>query len=353
VPELAQLVERGQLSTKHVDALLEEVCRWTDTEEQAAAVLRLTLDRARARAATYGWPTPGQLKKRLQTAAILLDLQAAEKRKKTVHERRGVALLQTGAGAATLTIEGPDLPLVLAFDAIRARAQAMGQLEGDERSLEQRLYDAALELLQVDADGGQSLRPTTGLDGEPLRLVVRGVEVAVLTPYSVTQGGELELAEIAGYGPILPSTARELIEGADSLRRVAIDADTGDVLCVDDKTPGPASLAMLQQLAARPVVPRDLDSPHYRVPGRLRRHLEHRDRTCTFPGCHVPGKHCDIDHREPWPRGSTSAHNCHCLCRRHHRAKQHYFTVTLDPDNGDTLWTTPDGRTYRRPPPRW
>jgi hypothetical protein len=449
VPELAALVESGQLSSKHVDALLDEVCRWTDTPEQASAVLQLTVDRARDRAAVYGWPTPGQFKKRLATAALLLDLTAAQKRKNSVHARRGVALSSTGAGQAALTIEGPDLPLLLAFDAIRARAEAMGQLEGDQRTLDNRMYDAALELLQVDADGGDSLRPSTGLDGEPLRLVVRGVEIAVLTPYSVTQGGDLELAEVPGYGPILPSTARELLENADSLRRVAIDATTGDVICVDDKVPGPArtrrpgstqpaapqattvsdvddarpaadrpdgsqagaqtrsphhpdpphddddpddpddpphdgggspvpdpqdlaptacatepepaaapgvnpdTLVMLQRLAARKVIPFELDSAHYTVPGRLRRHLELRDRTCTFPGCHVPGKHCDVDHREPWPRGPTSEHNCHCVCRRHHRAKQEYFTVTLDHTTGDTLWSTPDGRTYRKPPPRW
>jgi hypothetical protein len=468
VPELAALVESGQLSSKHVEALLEEVCRWTDTPEQARAVLQLTLDRARQRAAVYGWPTPGQFKKRLQTAALLLDLTAAEQRKTSVHARRGVALLATGAGQAALSIEGPDLPLLLAFDAIRARAEAMGQLEGDQRTLDNRMYDAALELLQVDSDGGDSVRPSTGLDGEPLRLVVRGIEIAVLIPYSVTQGGDLELAEVPGYGPILPSTARELLQDAHSLRRVAIDATTGDVLCVDDKVPGPArtrrqattpptaadvddspdddgpeegrggggarpdptpqtpaadgqapeprqlsveqgppsheapvmfgplsdpavragvpalrrglqtlpaddppdpaqpehtepteprvspdTLAMLQRLAARKVIPCELDSAHYTVPGRLRRHLELRDRTCTFPGCHVPGKHCDIDHREPWPRGRTSEHNCHCLCRRHHRGKQDYFTITLDLTTGDTLWTTPDGRTYRRPPPRW
>jgi hypothetical protein len=108
---------------------------------------------------------------------------------------------------------------------------------------------------------------------------------------------------------------------------------------------------LLQRLAADPVVHRDLRSTSYRVNGRIRRFIELRDRTCTFPGCTVPGHWCDVDHREPWPLGPTDRLNCHCLCRRHHRAKQAYFTVTLDQRTGDTLWTTPDGRTYRRPPP--
>lgn len=72
-----------------------------------------------------------------------------------------------------------------------------------------------------------------------------------------------------------------------------------------------------------------------------------------FPGCTLPGKYCDVDHREPWPHGPTDAQNTQCLCRRHHRAKQSYFTVTVDPENGDTIWTAPDGRQYRRPPPTY
>jgi hypothetical protein len=109
---------------------------------------------------------------------------------------------------------------------------------------------------------------------------------------------------------------------------------------------------MLEQLTCEAVVIRDLSSDAYRPPDRLRRHVERRDRTCTFPGCTVPGERCDVDHREPWPHGRTSEANCHCLCRRHHRAKQAYFTVTVDPD-GSTIWTTPDGRQYRRPPPTY
>jgi hypothetical protein len=110
----------------------------------------------------------------------------------------------------------------------------------------------------------------------------------------------------------------------------------------------------LSELAGRKVIRRDLNTSAYRVPGRLRRFVEHRDRTCCFPGCTVPGRFCDVDHREEWPRGRTDPENCHCLCRRHHRAKQFYFAeVVLDPLTGDTLWVTYDGETYRRAQPRY
>jgi antitoxin (DNA-binding transcriptional repressor) of toxin-antitoxin stability system len=246
-----------------------------------------------------------------------------------------------------------------------------------------------------------------GQDGQPVTLTVRGVQVALIMPVSVAQGGDLELAEIPGLGPVLPSTARELLAHADTVQRITVDSTSGQVLTVDTPVPGPgrrrdrepaqqpgdeattagpdlepgtatdaadpgesapiltepepepASVApeavqgLLEQLTTAPVEVRDLSSEAYRPPDRLRRHVERRDRTCTFPGCTVPGERCDLDHREPWPHGPTTDTNCHCLCRRHHRAKQAYFTVELDPDTGDTLWTTPDGHQYRRPPPTY
>jgi hypothetical protein len=378
LPRLAELVLAGRITDKHVQALLDEVGKWTDSDEQARALLEQTLALCEERAQSSGWPTPGELKKALQRVAILNDLRAAEKRRKSIAERRGVSLWQSGPGGATLTIEGPDLPLVLAHRAIQERAEAMRHLEGDTRSRDQREYDAAIELLTVDAEqppgGGVSARPTTGLDGEPLELVVRGSQVAVVMPYSVAKGGDHELAEVPGLGPILPSTARALLEHADSLQRVAVDATTGTVLAVDDKVPGPnrtnpktrardtsasqvtshQEVEPLSELAGRKVIRRDLNTSAYRVPGRLRRFVEHRDRTCCFPGCTVPGRFCDVDHREEWPRGRTDPENCHCLCRRHHRAKQFYFAeVVLDPLTGDTLWVTYDGETYRRAQPRY
>jgi hypothetical protein len=378
VPELVALVETGELSSRHAEALLDEAGKWTDNQDKQQEVLELTLARCRVRSEKNGcWPTPGELRKRLRTAALLLDLTAAEKHTRSVFERRGVGLHQSGIGQGTLCIEGPEVSVVQIMDCLRARAEALGRLPGDARSREQRLFDAASELLTVDADGGQSPVPTLDDSAQPVTIRVRGVEVSVLVPYSVAVGEDLELAEIPGLGPILPSTARELLAQAAHLRRVAVDADTGAVLAVDDRVPGPAPddsedvdaqgsaadrpctapalhpalIVLLQRLAADPVVHRDLRSTSYRVNGRIRRFIELRDRTCTFPGCTVPGHWCDVDHREPWPLGPTDRLNCHCLCRRHHRAKQAYFTVTLDQRTGDTLWTTPDGRTYRRPPP--
>ncbi|HUR13949.1 MAG TPA: hypothetical protein VM097_05610, partial [Mycobacteriales bacterium] len=241
VPELLALVERGELSTRHATALLTEAGRFAagDTGQQTA-LIRETLLRCQTRVdAGQGWPTPGELKKRLQTVAVLADLSAAEKRRKSVAEQRGVSAFPTGVGAAALSIEGPQVQVAAMHEAIRARAEAMGRLPGESRSLMQRMHDAAYELLTVDADGGESAVPAVGLDGEPVTISVRGIQVALIMPVSVAQGGDLELAEIPGLGPVLPSTARELLAQAETVQRITVDATTGQVITVDTPSPGP------------------------------------------------------------------------------------------------------------------
>lgn len=54
------------------------------------------------------------------------------------------------------------------------------------------------------------------------------------------------------------------------------------------------------------------------TPGQ-RRALAHRDRGCTFPGCHVPATWCDAHHVVHWARGGRSdLGNYALLCPRHH-----------------------------------
>jgi hypothetical protein len=385
LPGLVASLEAGELTDRHVFAVVDEVAVWApDDEDQQAAVAALVVARMRAARRLDGpMPTPGELTRRVRAAALLLDLQAAEKAKKSVAERRGVSCFQSAVGEGTLSLSGPEVQVVAVTDAIRARAEAYGRLAGDERTLDQRMFDAAYDLLSVDAAGGESAVPALDVQGQLVTIRVRGVEIQVLVPYSLTQGGELELAEIAGFGPILPSTARELLGQAEHVRQVAVDAGTGEVLAVEDRVPvrrDPQSDQPTAELTTEPTAepapaePLPLDpgvaralqalrdrplqhlgpqsSAAYRAGARVLRAIRARDRSCTFPGCTTPARWTDADHRDPWPRGATSTLNMHCLCRRHHRAKQGYFTVELD-EHGNTIWTTPDGRRYRRPPPRF
>ncbi|HEV1998070.1 MAG TPA: hypothetical protein VGR61_08075 [Candidatus Dormibacteraeota bacterium] len=105
----------------------------------------------------------------------------------------------------------------------------------------------------------------------------------------------------------------------------------------------------LARVRTDPVRTLDLSTDRYAVPGRLKRHLVLRDRTCVFPGCPRRAEQCEKDHRLPWPRGSTCEANLDNKCKHHHQAKHDCFGVELL-DDGTVRWTTPTGHTYDRPP---
>ncbi|HTC70730.1 MAG TPA: DUF222 domain-containing protein, partial [Acidothermaceae bacterium] len=131
-------------------------------------------------------------------------------------------------------------------------------------------------------------------------------------------------AELVGYGPIPAALVRDRSATADWVRLV-VDPVTGYLL--------------------------DYGTKVYRPPAELADYVMARDRRCRFPGCNARATVCDIDHNIPAPRGDTSAKNCCCLCRHHHRLKTFGgWTVQLKPD-GSCLWTSPCGRQFVSDPP--
>jgi hypothetical protein len=85
------------------------------------------------------------------------------------------------------------------------------------------------------------------------------------------------------------------------------------------------------------------------VPGRITEQVAVRDRTCVFPWCTRPARHCDCDHVVARSRnGPTCSCNVAPLCRRRHRLKTHspWRHVVLDP--GTYLWTSPHGYQFLR-----
>jgi len=59
------------------------------------------------------------------------------------------------------------------------------------------------------------------------------------------------------------------------------------------------------------------------APDTLRVALQFLHGTCQAPGCMVPAERCDIDHRHPFPEGSTQGDNLGPFCTRHHNFKGH------------------------------
>ena len=333
LPGLLEAVEAGQLTERHVHAVLRELDKVELTLEQRQAVVLVMLAR-------YSGQAPGELGRLVARLIVQVDRAAAAARDAQATKDRQVRFTGDVDGQSLLIARGPTAQIA----AIRAALEATLPDDadpGDERSRDAREFDLLYALLT----GGET---------------VGSWHAEVIVPFSVAEGGDLELAEIPGLGPILPSTARDLLDQCESMSQVAVD-ETGAVIAVCDPIrrpqpepmpacqPVPASDAfLLQRLAEAPVL-RDLTGAGYRFPPRLRRFLEARDRTCVFPGCNRRATRTDKDHRIPWPAGPTSDDNGQCLCRHHHRAKHAVFTVLRDPD-GSYLWITRGGWQFRRQP---
>jgi len=79
------------------------------------------------------------------------------------------------------------------------------------------------------------------------------------------------------------------------------------------------------------------------VPPALRRALQHRDRSCRFPGCNA--RFGQGHHVRHWAQGGpTTLSNLALLCRRHHRAVH---------EEGYQLERMPDGALQFRRPNGW
>ncbi|MGI8794233.1 MAG: HNH endonuclease signature motif containing protein, partial [Acidimicrobiales bacterium] len=78
--------------------------------------------------------------------------------------------------------------------------------------------------------------------------------------------------------------------------------------------------------------------------GALRRAIEVRDRTCTWPGCDVPAVRCHGDHANPVTAGGPTAQaNGQCLCATHngHKGTNPEPRRRADPD-GHLRWLDDD-----------
>ncbi len=97
-----------------------------------------------------------------------------------------------------------------------------------------------------------------------------------------------------------------------------------------------------------------MEVPGYRVPDRLRRWLNTRDRTCRNPVCRQPATRCDQDHTVAYDRGGRT---CTCdlgaVCRAHHQLKQLPGWQLTQDAQGYFTWRTPAGLTYRKEPHRY
>ncbi|WP_166787383.1 MULTISPECIES: HNH endonuclease signature motif containing protein [unclassified Cryobacterium] len=146
-------------------------------------------------------------------------------------------------------------------------------------------------------------------------------QVNVTVPVLTLLGKSEEPGYLAGYGPIDPDTARRLAAGAPSFTRLLTHPETGVVLSMGRDT--------------------------YKPPAALKKWLEVRDETCTFPGCRRSAKRSDLDHSVEWQHGGeTDAMNLAHLCPYHHAVKSYTRWSPRHLGDGRIEWTSPAGYSY-------
>ncbi|MBN9193375.1 HNH endonuclease signature motif containing protein [Microbacterium sp.] len=163
--------------------------------------------------------------------------------------------------------------------------------------------------------GSEGARTTRAVTAVAATAVPDGTSAAGHCP----TGADFGPADLAGYGPIDPDTARHLAGHAPGWDRILTHPISGAILAVG----------------------------RYRPSKAIARALRARDRHCRFVGCRQPVHRCDLDHtRDAHAGGRTAVCNLANLCRRHHILKHHTAWQVRQLPGGILEWTSPTGRVY-------
>lgn len=354
LPATWQGLHRGTLRRLQALVLIDETQGLTPAQcaQVEQQVLPDALDRV-----------PGELRRRVRRVVLRVQdqHQLEQERRRAVAERAVSATpLPHGMAGVWATMRAEQERV---FTSTLRQLAARAKTDGDVRTAAQRQADvlAALPGLVLDGlvgAGGSELAAALAAAGFRSGGRRRDVQAIVLVPAHTALGSSDEPAELIGHGPITAAHARDLLAAAD-LRTAAVDSATGRLLAVDERllshdepagidVPEPGWRTALRRRLGKPfTVP--ADEEQYRPSAGLSRYVRLRDHRCIGVGCHVAARQCDDEHRVAWPAGHTGPGNLGPVSRRCHRAKQSGWSYVRARD-GTTVWTSPLGRSYRKPP---
>ncbi|WP_216699007.1 HNH endonuclease signature motif containing protein, partial [Arthrobacter sp. Br18] len=198
---------------------------------------------------------------------------AADRRLELIPDRDGMCWLSA------------YLPAVTASGVFGRVTDLARAVQGPEeaRTLTQLRADVLMDLLTTPAPntGSESGAGVSGGPGYSGR-GISGAEVLVTMDVQTLLGFTDNPAQLEGYGPLSPASARELAAISRHFTPLLVGGETN-------------ALAMGRTA---------------RLPSTLlRRWLRYRDETCRFPGCNRAAAHCEIDHSVPWSRAGTTDHD--------------------------------------------
>jgi hypothetical protein len=343
LPLTLELLDRGELYEHQARVLLKttENC----SEDVARAV------EARVLGAGGKELSPPDLRQALKRAVLQveseLDAEAVTARLAEARAKRRVTSRAEDDGMASIHLLGSaeqvrqhDLDL----DQLVLQEKRADREAGVWRSSDQIRADLMLAMPGMLL---RSRQDTGGARAVPRADALVNVFVPVLTALERSS----EPGEIDGYGPISAEHVRLLMPHS-RLRRACVDSTTGRLLELDDVVQAPAEDTVRTRLLdmLRPSVVTHEAEPQHDPSALLRRFVDLRSRRCDGINCSHPARRCHKDHRVPYPAGPTSENNLDPRSASCHRAKHSGWQVRIEQDGG-TTWTSPLGRTYRRPPP--
>jgi hypothetical protein len=263
--------------------------------------------------------TPGQLAVRVRTDIAKSIPEEFEEITSRATSLRRVSCYNEADGMSTVVAILPAADAQMVMNSIEAFILRREQLQrsdndGDAiRTIDQKRADA---LSTICSNFLSEISETVTPQRRPLTVNVT-IDLPTLLGLAENPG------QLAGYGPIPASVARELASDA-KWKRFITEPQTGNLL--------------------------DFGRESYEPPQHLKDFLIARDRTCRFPGCRRSALLSDLDHAESWESGgSTSPDNIGALCRRHHRLKTHDGWRIQSFGDGSCTWTSPLGKEFFTP----
>ncbi len=315
------VLSAGEFSYGHAAAIVEATLHLSD--EKALWVAVKVLPRAR-------FQSVADLKRALRRAVLKADPQSAKERAAQAKAERRLDwwTLEDGMAEMRVVTSAADiLAMVNAVDAM-ARQDFGSAADGSRIPVAARRADALVHLVtatdnattnNVTADGATA-------DGVRSKAAKPKAQVHLTMDLATVMGFADNPADLAGYGPIDPATARAL--AADGIwRRLVFEPLTGALL--------------------------DLGHTVYKPNAALTRYIQTRDVRCQFPHCNQPAHRSHLDHTRKYnpadpSGGRTDRNNLGALCEHHHQLKHRSgWTLRRDPDTEEATWTSPSGHIYR------
>ncbi|ASY15529.1 DUF222 domain-containing protein [Candidatus Planktophila sulfonica] len=263
--------------------------------------------------------TPGQVAARVRTDIAKAIPEEFEEITSRATALRRVSCYNEADGMSTVVAILPAADAQIVMNSIEAFILRQDQLHlsqnksDTDRTIDQKRADA---LSTICSNFLSEVSETVTPQRRPLTVNVT-VDLPTLLGLAENPG------QLAGYGPIPASVARELASDA-KWKRFITEPQTGNLL--------------------------DFGRESYEPPQHLKDFLIARDRTCRFPGCRRSALLSDLDHAESWESGgSTSPENIGALCRRHHRLKTHDGWRIQSFSDGSCTWTSPLGKEFFTP----